>query len=181
MVIDWFYTLHGLKTWWRHEDGVAAIEAALLFPVMGGLMMGTYDLGTAIVLNSRTVTASQVTADLISRDKTVTMADVNDAIVAAQLVYEPYPLRDFGIDVVSVKFDAQRRAQVLWRETRDMPPNNNAVENVNGIGDPGEGMVIVTVEYMYKPFFAKYFTDEIPMTEIAYARGRRSPTVEWKS
>lgn len=179
MVIDWFYTLHGLKAWWQQEDGVAAIEAALLFPPLVALMLGVYDLGTGIILNGRTITASQVTADLISRDKTVNMADVNDAIVAAQLVYQPFALQDFGIDVVSVQFDSQRRPQILWRETRDMSPNDNAIANVNGIGDPGEGMIIVSVEYTYKPLFAKYFTDDIPMMEIAYARGRRSPTVTW--
>lgn len=180
MVIDWFYTAYALKNWWHQDEGVAAIEAAMLFPVMTALMLGTYDLGTAIILNSRTLTATQVTADLISRDKSVNMADVNEAITAAQLVYQPYGLQDFGIDVVSVKFDDQRRPQVIWRETRDMSPNNNALDNILGMGDPGEGMIIVTVEYTYKPLFAKYFTDAIPMTEIAYARGRRSPTVEWK-
>lgn len=181
MVIDWFYTAHALKSWWQQDDGVAAIEAAMLFPVMTALMFGTYDLGTGIILNGRTITATQVTADLISRDKSVNMADVNDAIVAAQLVYQPFGLRDFGIDVVSVRFDSLSRPQVIWRETRDMSPNNNALDNVAGIGTPGEGMIIVTVKYTYKPLFAKYFTDAIPMTEIAYARGRRSPTVEWKS
>lgn len=179
MVIDWFYTTYALKNWWHQEDGVAAIEAAMLFPPMVALLLGVYDLGNGIILNGRTITASQVTADLISRDKTVNLSDVNDAIVAAQLVYQPYGLRDFGIDVVSVKFDSQRRPQILWRETRDMSPNNNAVDNINGIGSPGEGMIVVTVEYTYKPLFAKYFTDDIDMIEIAYARGRRSPTVEW--
>ncbi|PZP55917.1 MAG: hypothetical protein DI586_05345 [Micavibrio aeruginosavorus] len=180
MVVDWFYTLHAVKMWWKNEEGLAAIEAAMLFPVMMTLMLGSYDLGTGIVLNGRTITATQVAADLISRDKTVNQADVNDIIMAAQLAYEPFGLRDFGIDIVSVEFDSQRRPQVLWRETRDMSANNNALENIQGMGDQGDGMIIVTVEYTYKPLFAKYFTGEMKMVETAYSRGRRSPTVEWE-
>ena len=179
MVIDWFYTLHGIQKWWNDETGVAAIEAAILFPPLVALLLGVYDLGNGIILNGRTITASEVTADLISRDKTVNLADVNDAIEAAKLVYQPYPLVDFGIDVVSVQFDSLRRPVILWRETRDMDPNNLAISNIDGIGDPGEGMIVVSVEYTYKPLFAKYFTDPIEMLEVAYARGRRSPTVTW--
>ncbi len=179
MMVDWFYTVHAIRTWWENEEGLAAIEAAMLFPVMTTLMLGTYDLGTGIVLNGRTITATQVAADLISRDKTVNLADINDIIVAAQLVYEPFGLQDFGIDIVSVEFDSQRRPQVLWRETRDMEANSNALENINGMGEPGDGMVVVTVEYTYKPLFAKHFTSDYNMVEVAYTRGRRSPTVEW--
>ncbi len=179
MVIDWFYTTHFLKNWLHLEDGVAAIEAAMLFPPMVALLLGVYDMGTGIILNGRTITASQITADLISRDKTVDMADVNDCIEAAKLAYEPFSLNNFGIDIVSVEFDSLRRPKILWRETRFMDPNNNAVDNVNGVGDPGEGMIIVSVKYTYTPLFSHYFTSDIDMMEIAYARGRRSPTVTW--
>ncbi len=180
MTIDWFYTTHFLKNWLRLEDGVAAIEGAMLFPPMVALLLGVYDIGTGIILNERTVTASQICADLITRDKTVNMGDVNEAIMGARLAYEPYGLNGFGIDVVSVTFDAQRRPQVLWRETRGMNANNNALDNVSGIGAPGEGMVIVTVQYTYEPLFGRYFTEPFKMIEIAYARGRRSPTVKWE-
>jgi hypothetical protein len=179
MIIDWFYTLHALRKYWEDEGGLAALEAALLFPPLVALLYGVYDLGKGIILSGRTITASEVSADLISRDKTVNMADVNEAIEAAKLVYEPYDLSEFGIDIVSVRFDNNRSPVILWRETRDMSPNHLALENIDGIGDPGEGMIVVTVEYTYIPFFAKYFTDPIEMVEVAYTRGRRSPTVTW--
>lgn len=179
MTIDWFYTVYALKNWLHLEEGVAAIEAAMLFPPMVALLLGVYDLGTGIILNERTITSTQIAADLISRDKTVNLADVNDAIFGAQLAYEPFSLNGFGIDIVSVQFDAQRRPQVLWRETRSMAPNNNALDNVSGIGEPGEGMVIVSVQYTYRPLFGRYFMNDFNMLEIAYARGRRSPTVTW--
>lgn len=179
MVIDWFYTTYMLQSWLSNEEGAAAIEAALLMPIMVSLLAGSYDLGKGLVLSSRTVTSSQIAADLITRDKTVNQADVNDAIAGSKLAYEPFSLREYGIDIVSVEFDSRRSPQILWRETQGMSPNNNALDNINGVGDPGEGMVVVSVQYSYQPVFAKYFVGDIDMLEIAYARGRRSPTVTW--
>ena len=168
-----------IKSWWKNEEGVAAIEAALLFPLMVLLMAGVYDLGQGIVLNSRTVTSSQVVADLIARNKTVNLTQINDNIKAAELVFDPYPLSDFAIDIASVQFDNNKRPVVLWRQTRSMSPNNSAVDSLNGIGTPGDGMIIVTVQYTYKPLFTHYFPYDFSMSEVAYARGRRSPTITW--
>ena len=152
----------------------------MLFPPLLLLLMGVYDLGNGIILSQKTITATQIAADLVARDSTIDITRLNDSIEAARLAYEPYSLNEFGIDIASVEFDSNRMPQILWRETRDMPPNSDAITNVNGIGDEGEGMVIVTVRYTYTPFFAHYFTSDLDMQEVAYARGRRSPTVEWE-
>ena len=169
-----------IKRFWSREDGTAAMEAVMLFPPLLLLMMGVYDLGNGIILSQKTITATQIAADLIARDSTINSAGLEDSIQASRLAYEPYSLNEFGIDVASIEFDNNRMPQILWRETRDMPPNAQAITNVNGIGDEGEGMVIVTVRYTYTPFFSRYFIEDLDMQEVAYARGRRSPTVEWE-
>ncbi len=169
-----------IRNFLKREDGTAAMEAVMLFPPLLFLMMGVYDLGNGIILSQKTITATQIAADLIARDSAVNSAKLEDTIQAARLAYEPYPLNEFGIDIASVEFDQNRLPEILWRETRDMPPNAEAITNVNGIGDQGEGMVIVTVRYTYTPFFSRYFIDDLDMQEVAYARGRRSPTVEWE-
>jgi Flp pilus assembly protein TadG len=169
-----------IKSYWEKQEGTAAMEAVMLFPILVTLLIGVYDLGNGIILSQKTITATQIAADLIARDSTIDSNGVENAIDAARLAYEPYSLNEFGIDIASVEFDNNRIPQILWRETRDMPPNQEAITNVNGIGDQGDGMVIVTVRYTYVPFFTRYFINNFDMQEVAYARGRRSPTVEWE-
>ena len=180
IVIDWFYTVHAVKNWIDNQEGVAALEAAMLFPPMLSLLLGTFDLGNGIVLSQKTITASQVAADLVSRNRTVNSAAVEDIIHGAQLAYEPFALNGFGIDIVSVTFDAYKNPVVLWRRTESMLPNNDAVSSTAGLADEGEGMIIVSVQYTYVPNFAKYFMGDIDFKEVAYSRGRRSATVEWE-
>lgn len=165
------------KRWMREEGGVAAVEAALLFPVMLTLLLGMIDIGNAILSNQKTITASQVAADLIARKETVSTSDINEAVEAARLAIEPFPTSTFGIDIVSLRFDDNGAPQVVWRETRNMTANDNAVASTALIGEPGEGMVIVSVVFRYDPVFAGFVFDEIPMEEVAFVRGRKSPVV----
>lgn len=155
------------------------MEAALLIPVMMTLLMGAVDIGTGIVLSQRTVTASQTGADLTARNIEVTGAEMDEIVDGARLAFEPYQTGNlFGIDIVSVEFDAGGNPDVVCRETRNMQPNDNAIESVTGLGSEGEGMVIVTVEYVYEPYFSQVFIPEFTLREVAFTRGRRSSVVE---
>lgn len=167
------------RRWTREESGVAAIEAGLLFPVMLTLVLGMVDIGNAILSNQKTISASQIAADLIARKETVSSADINDAVEAARLALEPFSTSSFGIDIVSIEFDEDDAApSIVWRETRNMTPNATAVESTEALASPGEGVVIVSVVFLYSPIFAGFVVDEIPMMEVAFVRGRKSPVVE---
>ena len=168
-----------IKKWTKEEDASALLEAVMLLPILLTLLMGMFDLGFGIALNQKTITASQTASDLISRNKSVTLADVENIIEASRLTFEPYTINAFAIDIVSLEFDENSDPQILWRETRDMLPNDASVNSTVGLGAEGDGMIIVTVQYTYKPFFSQLFTDDFNLQEIAFSRGRRSPTVEW--
>lgn len=166
-----------IRNYWQDERGTALMEAALLIPSMMALLMGVFDVGNGIILNQRTITASQVAADLVSRDFTVTSAQIDEAVEASSLTFEPYETNAFAIDIVSTEFDDDGEPIILWRETRNMPPNDEAVDSIAGMGDEGDGMLIVTVRYSYVPFFGQMFLSDFDMQEVAFTRGRRSPTV----
>lgn len=167
------------KRWWVEEEGVAMLEAVMLFPTMLVLMMGVYDIGNGIVLAEKTISASQIAADLVSRNRTMDSAGIEEVVSGATLAFEPFAVSSFGIDVASIRFDENKDPEVLWRETRNMGANNAAVASTSGLGEEGDGMIIVTVKFTYTPMFAKYFTTPLNFEEVAFSRGRRSPTVTW--
>lgn len=170
-----------IKRWQNYKNsasGTALVEAALLIPVMLTLLMGAVDIGTGIVLSQRTVSASQTGADLMARNVEVGDSEIENIIDGAELVFEPYAAgAAFGIDIVSVQFNASGNANVVCRETRNMSPNDEAIESVDGLGTAGEGMVIVTVQYQYEPYFASIFIPDFTFREVAFTRGRRSAVV----
>ncbi|HBR68484.1 MAG TPA: hypothetical protein DEA55_03815 [Rhodospirillaceae bacterium] len=163
--------------WSREECGVAAAEAALIFPILMTLLLGTFDMGNGILSNQKTIRASQVTADLITRDQTVTATDLEEAVRAGELALTPFPTGSYGVDIVSISFDNNAVPQIVWRETRNMTPNPDVLNDVAALAEAGSGVVVVSVKYLFEPVFAGFIVDQIPMQEIAFARGRKSAIV----
>jgi Flp pilus assembly protein TadG len=149
----------------------------MIFPLMLVLLVGTFDLGNAILSNQKTIRASQVAADLVTRGRNIDTTGLNEAIEAARLAYEPLSSASFGVDIVSIRFDAQGDAEIVWRETRNMAPVSDVMTRVAGMSDPGNGVVMVAINYDFEPVFAGFIVDTILMQEIAFARGRKSPVV----
>jgi Flp pilus assembly protein TadG len=177
---DFLYTIavkFQLIRWANEERGAALMETVILFPVLIALLMGCYDLGRGITVNQKTIAASQIIGDLIARDRSVTFASLQDIVTAGRLAFDPYTSVPFGYDIVSVQFDDDGEPEVLWRVTNNAQQNDAAVASTEGLGGPGDGIVIVTAVYNYNPYFSNFVVDEISMQEVAFLRGRRSPTV----
>ena len=80
-------TGHRMLRFARREDGVAAIEMAIIFPVMLIMFFGLIDL-TALLSDSRRVSyaAHVVGDDLIRLETPTTPADVADSFEAAEIM-----------------------------------------------------------------------------------------------
>lgn len=158
----------------RDTSGLAATEFALVLPVMLALLLGVVDIGTALLLDKKTMSASQIAADLLTRRPTATSADISDAYAAARMAIQPYNTNDFGIDIASIQFQgSNNNPVVLWRETYNMPPNANATSLVNGLGVQGEGVLVVTARYAYDPMFTHGVLTGKNLQEVAVTRPRR--------
>jgi len=166
-----------ITRWIIEEKATALTETMIIFPMMMTLLMGVYDIGQGIVVSQKTIGASQIIADLITRNREVDMTLVNDIIVAGRLALEPYETVTFGYDIASIEFNASGDPIVLWRVTENMDPNEVAVLSSEGLGTTGEGVVVVTAVYTYTPFFSDFLVGDINMSEVAFLRGRRSPLV----
>lgn len=161
----------------KDESGVSATEAAILFPILIAMLMAVFDLGQGIIINQKTIAASQIIADLISRNEVVDTDLIGDITTAGELALAPYSTVPFGYDIASIEFDEDGDPLILWRSTENMAENDNAVLSTVGLGEEGEGVVVVSVVYSYQPFFTNFVVDELEMLEVAFLRGRRSTTV----
>ena len=168
-----------IKSWKKTEDGVALMETAMLFPVLLVMIFGVYDVGHAITVNHKMITASQMVADLITRKQVVTTADIDDSIVAARLALQPYAssATDFGIDIVSVEFDENDEPRALWREKPEMGGESKLPLRKTSPRADGGVVGAAALSYCYRPTFGNMVIEAFGMRETAFARGRRSPIV----
>lgn len=165
-----------LLRYWAEEKAVAAVETAILFPVLISMLMAVYDLGQGVVVNQKTISAAQIVGDLIARNEVVDLALVEDIAIAGQQALEPYASVNgsFGYDIVSVEFDEDDVPTVLWRVTDNMVADDGVLERAEDLGESGDGVIVVSVVYEYVPFFTNFIVDEIDMTETSFLRGRKT-------
>lgn len=162
----------------KDSSGVAAIEAALYFPILILLLLGMLDLGYGILASQKTIRASQVVSDLVARVNDLDSDGINDVIEAGRLALSPFPTDSFAVDIASIYYDENDSPEVCWRETVNMSPNSDIPANDDGLGADGDAAIAVTVRYDYEPRFSSHVIDTISMQEVAYSRGRRTTIVQ---
>ena len=161
----------------QDESGLSVVEMGILFPVLLSMMMAVYDLGQGIVVNQKTMAAAQIIGDLVTRVEVVDFDMVTDVINAGELALAPYSTVTFGYDIASIVFDEDSDPVILWRVTENMDQSDSAINSTEGLGEEGEGVVVVSVAYEYVPYFSSFVIDSFNMTERAFLRGRKSATV----
>lgn len=162
-----------------NEEAVAALEAALLFPLLITMLVSMIDIGNGLLVNQKLISASQMTADLVTRMKNPTLQERDDAIKAGILAMTPFPTGlAYKYEVVSIEFDVAGNPDVLWRDASEgASASQELVDSTIGLGNGGEGVVVVRVTYDYKPFFTNFIVHDFTMQEVSYMRGRKSPVV----
>lgn len=166
------------EKWRRGSEAVAAVEMALIFPFLITMLLGIVDIGQAVLMNKKVISAAHIAADLLSRNITVTDDDLAQAVEAARLALDPFPTASFGIDIVGVQYQTAAADPVaVWRETQNMAENGGVLSGSAGLGVENEGVVAVTVVYSYEPPFSGVFSGNVDMEEVTYARGRITPFV----
>ena len=166
-----------LKRWYKEQAGVAAVEAALMFPTLVVMMVSLVDIGNGLLSNQHLINAAQTTADLVTRSANPSLEDRQNAILAGQVVMSPYPTNTYEYAIASYQFDNAGNADLVWQESSGGSLPSGMSGGLDGLGGPGEGVVVVRVSYTYEPFFTGFIIGPIEMSEVAYLRGRQSAVV----
>lgn len=167
----------GFIRWLKDDGATAAVEAGFLFPFLLLVLCGTIDTGLSLVTNQKVTNATQTVSDLLTREIQVTPGDIDDAIIAGRMAMMPYPTDSYGVDIASVKFiGATKVPTVQWRRTFNMVANTEITDRTEGLGAQNEGVLAVTVRYVFTPVFTSYFGAPIVMKIESFARGRKVAT-----
>jgi Flp pilus assembly protein TadG len=163
----------------RCRKGSALTEFVLIVPMMALLFAGAVEATSLLRLDRKLQNAAYATADLITQKTSLGDERLADILAAADLVMQPFVVDGLSVGVSSVVFDPDDGvAAVDWSETHRGGTVPNAVTQAEGMGPPGDSVVIVRATYDYVPIFGDFIFGSIALEEISFARPRRSSTVE---
>lgn len=163
------------------NDGLAAIEFALIAPVMIVMFFGSVEMSAAFDCKSRVGRAAYTSADLIAQSKSVSSSDVTNAFTAANCVLYPFSSVNAHIVVSSLVDDGNGGTKVAWSSAQNATPRTvgstvSPPPNLIVSGS-GSSLILAEVTYSYTSPIAYFLKSGISLTDSFYARPRRSLTV----
>jgi Flp pilus assembly protein TadG len=173
-----------------NKDGAAAVEFAMLLPVMITLFFGTVETTLALLCRADVSNMAATAADLISQANTTTTADISNVYAAAGTLLYPYysggatgkpTIRLTSVIYDSGAGDPTTTGKVAWSCTqlgngtltpasrsKDNPVTfNQALITVNG------SVLMAEIAYNYASPTTKVVTGAINMTNNFYTKPRR--------
>lgn len=169
-----------LRAFSRRQDGVAAVEFALILPVMLTLLLGTVEFSNAMQADRKVGQMASIAADLVAQDTEISNAEMNDIMAGMQAIMFPLPTAAMRVRITSIVADTSGTPRVAWSDAR-----NTAARAANSIVTlpranmltPGEGLIYAEVWYTYTSSPGQFLTGGITMDDQFYLRPRRSLTV----
>ena len=94
--------------------GVAALEFALIAPVMIALYMGSVEATAGLDLNKNLGRATSMVADLVTQQQTITKAEIKDIMDIGTATLLPYTRDTPQITITAIDISAASVATVAW-------------------------------------------------------------------
>lgn len=169
----------------RNKSGLAAVEFALIAPVMVTLLLGTAELCNALSCHQKVTMLASTGADLVAQMTTMTSSDMNNVFAAVNAIIYPFPSSNAKIVISSIVSDGNGGGKVDWSQAQNataLTPGN-AVTIPAGLMPKAQcaagtcSVILAQVTYDYGSSFGQIFKGTVPMSDTFYARPRRSATV----
>lgn len=182
----------------RHRGGVAAVEFALVAPLLLSLYFVTMEVSQGIEANKKVGRVGSLIADLITQQQTITPTELDAIMDIGSSVLRPYNRSVPKVYITAVQMtnnEKNPKAVVSWsrklvngKPSKYLEPNSIITTLPENLRTPGTFLVRVSSELDYSPVItwtaaktpawgvASVF-DGIKMAEVYYLRPRMSNSI----
>jgi Flp pilus assembly protein TadG len=156
------------------RKGLAALEFAILAPMMIFLLFGAVDLLDLLVTNRRAQNVAASLADVVARDTEVSSDEMNGLWSALDVLMFPDDGDVVRVRISSVSVEDSSTARVVWSQGHGMGPRDtdSTVTLPAAMMTPGSSVIMTESEYDYSSPLGFLLAGPITMTHDAYRRSR---------
>ncbi len=150
-----------------NQDGMAAIEFAMIAPILALMFIGAVELSQAITVDRRVTQVASSTADLIARaEKQISQTEITDIMKVGGYIMKPYseaPVQIIVRNVTSSPTNATVAKQ-SWSctyqgtgQTQTCACSSTNYTLPGNLVSTNDSVVIAEVTYAYKPLMFDFF------------------------
>lgn len=170
-----------LRRFHRANSGVAALEFALILPVMLVLYLGGIEVTDGLVLKRKVSHTASAIGDLVAQDTAIAnAAEMQDIFSAGAAILAPYATSRLKVSVVAITMDSSKKATVSWSQAFNggsCAPKGSSVSVPANLQSANGFLVRVTTEYPYTPDFGYVLTGTITLKEQFYQTPRSGKAI----
>lgn len=161
--------------------GVAAIEFALIAPVLVLFFYGSFEVSMMLQSDRRVSNTAATMSDLVSRSPTIDATEVQNVFRSAELTMTPHDTSTIRLRITSVDIDPDTglprvdwsRANANWSPRAD----GSTLSVPAGMIPPNGSVILAEVEYDYVSKTGFLFQATRTMGEEHWMRPRRTDYV----
>lgn len=172
----------GFKHFARDEEGVAAIEFAMIATMLGvTLLLGGWEVATATMIKKRVDANTQMITDLVAQETVY-----NESLFRS---YEDFLARNIHpfkpashkapikVHIIGVRVDSLRRVRIDWQYPRSGSNLVSTQDLPNALLIPDTFYVISGLQYTYNSMFGIDFIGDMTFSDTAIMTPRNSLTI----
>jgi Flp pilus assembly protein TadG len=169
----------GVARFAAERRGIAAVEFAVLLPMMMTLFLGSVEITTAVAIQRKVTLTARALADLSSQYTAIADSDMTNILNASADIIAPYASGQLASVVSELSINAQGQATVVWSNTLNgtaravgstvTVPTNLAVANTY--------LLLGEAQYSYNPPYGYVVTGTLALSDQIYMRPRQSNSI----
>lgn len=142
---------------WRrffcNRGGVAAIEFAMVLPVLLVAYVGMVNIAQMVMVNRKVTQLTSTLSDLTARLPTVPTSEISNIFNAAMTVLLPYDGQKAKMVIASIVIDANRIAKVCWASSyplgTSMPARGDTVSVPDSVRVANTSVIMARASYAF--------------------------------
>lgn len=145
----------------QRDRGVAALEFALILPVLLLTLLGLFEISQLIYCENKMNRTAQTISNIVTRGD-LTKPQLDSLLQTASLITQPFDFAkgDGNVIVTSVSNPTGVNTQIMWQDSYPGSATGSLVNPTDLPGDlilnSGQTVIVTEVFFTYKPLFPGY-------------------------
>ncbi|KJC60650.1 pilus assembly protein TadG [Bradyrhizobium sp. LTSPM299] len=182
-----------LRRFARDRRGLAAVEFALILPLMLLLFFGTVEFSSGVAVDRKVTLMARTLSDLTSQSISVADSDLTNFFSAAVGIMTPYDPSPTQATLSEIYVDSTNTAKIQWTKAATIasgatqatltPSSHTVGQNVTSIVPPAllipqTSLIYSEISYKYVPTVGWVMAKAgITLSDVAYTRPRQANCV----
>ena len=162
-------------------SAVAAVEFAMILPLLALLMLGTFEICRVITAERRVAQIASLISDVVGRESSVTAADVQAIYSGAAQMLAGYDTSTLKISLIPVQASTSdaTKIRVYPASTNrpgyqggNVPAKCATYALTTGLLSKGDVAIVVETQFTYTPTFSKFIGTSFTFTRTSVSASR---------